>query len=181
MDDPFAFWYPDAWTTVGAIFTILSFLLALVVAVSPDFFLLPRRNPLRWDRRDDQATAALSPLEALTRDVEVLRKALAPLGEPIAEILRDNHSELKIKLQELESALCEVRREVQGLRTDAPVPAPELLEILSELRLLKQEGVKIQRGNVHLSLANTLGRAPAADLARKRIQAYFPSPFRDVD
>ncbi len=122
MNEHFSFWYPNVWTTLGAIFTTLFFPRS-GRGRHPRLLSPPWRNPLRWDRRDDQATAALSPLEAMTGDVAALRMALAPPGEPIAEMLRDKLDELMSELQELALAIREVQNEVQGLRREAQVPS----------------------------------------------------------
>jgi hypothetical protein len=173
MNDSFAFWFPAAWTIVGAVFTFLSFVLALFVATRSDLVVPKLRQVVvAFSKLNTAIVGASRVLETVKDDVGELRTALVPQGEPsIAETLRG----LKTDWQALATAL----REAQGSTTELQAPAtPVLLEILSEICQLKKEPWKIQRKVPALSLVSY--KALAEALARERIQAKT-NPFPELD
>ena len=117
MDGPFAFWFPAIWTMLGALFTIFSFALsAYIVFVRND--VVPRRLGsicVTLDKLKESVDLRLTSLETLTGDVEALRMALVPHGEPGPEALRVGLRELVIKFQVLAAAI----RHTHGVDTES--------------------------------------------------------------
>ena len=183
MDGPFAFWFPAIWTMLGALFTIFSFALsAYIVFVRND--VVPRRLGsicVTLDKLKESVDLRLTSLETLTGDVEALRMALVPHGEPGPEALRVGLRELVIELQVLAAAI----RHTHGVDTESmtvsgALAIPRMQEISSELRQSRKGKLKIQKWFKPFSHSDFFEMARAEGLARERIQAN-PNPFHELD
>jgi hypothetical protein len=157
VSENFSFWFPTFWTVVGAIFTTGSFLLALLWLIKPNLFstqhkaLLKTVNELREElRRGHLKNKA---------EVVALRMALMPPGEPDAETPRDLLLASRNELRSLVAAVHETKEQIQESRTDLQASTSALLEILSEVRQLRKDGLKIQGVHGQPSLVPSPGKA----------------------
>lgn len=175
QDASFTCWFPLAWTLVGAVFTMFSFLFTV-------FLLFCRRDPLaiRLDRILDniRTTGESGSLRVVQNDVAELRKALTAPGQFLAETTRTLQG-LTTDFQALATEVHKTCEAVTGFMTEKWDPAtPVLLEILTELRKLNGDP-QIQSWLRPVSFQVYLN-ARAAVLARERIQANS-SPFPELD
>jgi hypothetical protein len=177
MHESFTFWFPSAWTLVGAIFTIFSFSLAVFLAFGRRDSITPLLHEIMAILRTIRDESAS--LRVVQGDVATLMKAVTAPGQSRAETLRTLR-ELRTDFQVLASEARETCEAVTRLKTDPQAPAtPVLLEILAELRKMTKGDPWIQRGLRPFSLQVFL-EAQAKVLARERIQAT-PNPFLDLD
>jgi hypothetical protein len=177
MHESFTFWFPSAWTLVGAVFIVFSLCFAFFIAFGRRDLVKPVLDKIVVVFRTirDQ-TASLGEVQS---DVAALMKAITAPGQSLAETLRTLR-ELRTDLQALAIEARETSEAVTRLRSDPQAPAtPVLLEILAELRKMSEGGPKIQRGLRPFSLQVFL-EAQAEVLARERIQAT-PNPFLDLN
>ena len=194
-DESFFLVFTSVWTTIGAAFTFFSFCVAFLGLCRPDWFKTPAHSQnllaaVRGLREDFERRGEP---EAVAKQVESIMKALAPPGEPAAQSSWAHFVELVIELWLSAATHRETQQEGQGSGIDSQEPTPVLREILSELKQLKMETLKIrrpsrsgdpqdpetlkiQRAYGQLSRVNLLGMAPTEVLVRERMQAMFPSP-----
>ncbi|KAH7390851.1 hypothetical protein DE146DRAFT_634712 [Phaeosphaeria sp. MPI-PUGE-AT-0046c] len=177
MYESFTFWFPSVWTLVGALFTVFSFSLAVVLAFGRCDSITPLLHEivlLLRAIRDQSAS-----LRVVQSDVAALMKAVTAPGQSRAETLRTLR-ELTIDFQALAKEARETCEAVTRSRTDPQAPAiPVLLEIWAELRKMTKGDPQIQRRLRPFSLQVYL-EAQANVLAGERIQAT-PNPFLDLD
>ena len=91
--------------------------------------------------------------------VVALRMALVPPGVPDAETPRDLLLASRNKLRSLVAAVHETKEQFQESRTDLQASTSALLEILSEDRQLRKDGLKIQGVHGQPSLVPSPGKA----------------------